>query len=135
MSPESIKQSFKSLASVGAVAVLLAVPALGFARLGSGLFPASGGAGIAEDQAAAASILTFDAPASTVMRLKAAERADHGLTAPADAGQETDTVLTDWEFTARRSRPNPFFVSLFIAFEHAFLHHHHHHHHHPSPCF
>jgi hypothetical protein len=85
---------------VAAVALLLAVPALGLARLGSGLLPSAAG-DQSEQVATSNGVLVFDAPATTVARVKYAEKAAATGSAT-QAGPDDTTVPTDWRFTARR---------------------------------
>jgi hypothetical protein len=113
-------------------AVLAAAPALGFGQFAPGLLQAPA----AQEAAVPGTLLAFDAPATTVLRSRVADREE------AAEGAEDSTLVTDWTFTASRSRPNPIFLG-FIIIERQLLkierqllliqlqlHHHHHHSHH-----
>jgi len=91
------RQLKRVVGGVLAVLVLLAVPALGLAHLGSDLL-ASWQQGRDAEQTALAP-WTFDAPASTVAHLKA--RTNGSLSAPnrGDLPLEMALVLEDWRYT------------------------------------
>jgi hypothetical protein len=91
------------------VLALVAVPAFGLTRLGPDLvsaWKAEGDAGqTAPADALARGPLTFDAPASTLMRYDAKAKDAGPTPARSDLAQEVSLVLDDWKFTAGPTDP------------------------------
>jgi hypothetical protein len=144
----------RASAGIAAVAVLIAVPALGFAHLGSAFLPSTGADEDAATAAVADGVLVFDAPASTLKRVRSTERQTSSpSSAGTNQGADEAALLTDFKYTALRSVGPGFIVinqdntvelalidvilaelaiieQLIQQLENAHNNHHHHHHSH-----
>jgi hypothetical protein len=145
-------------AEVATATMLTAVAVLALVGLAPGLFSVWGGSTSQVSAGETLSPLTFDAPRSTVLKFRAAEKDAGGSPTGGDLDEETVVLLDDWKYTQRFSGGgfNSFFFFSFEEFlfasmfsrEFAFFwdafandfgsfHRHHprhrHHRHHPSP--
>jgi hypothetical protein len=99
----------KTIRNAAAVAIVVAVPALGIANMGFGLFShANSSDAIAAEQVASKDLLALDGPAATARRVRLAEKeANSNLPAQAALNQESAVELTNFSLTATKINSSP----------------------------